>query len=175
MPRPPLDQTPIYGPKGPPLTVKQSANRAGVSVPQYWKTVDLGVFPAPVYPSPRSPRWFGPEIDAALEKQRRLPRENKRIRAEYIIAQRNEVLEFARQNEIALEYSAVDALSADDLRKLHKAARKAQSTKFIDIAQSLELRARTSLEVDVAAGKTGQVTSDSKAARGGPAAIRHRT
>lgn len=36
MARPPLDSTPIYGPNGPPLTAKQAAARAGLSLPHFW-------------------------------------------------------------------------------------------------------------------------------------------
>lgn len=75
MARPPLDSTPIDGPNGPPLTAKQAAARAGLSLPHFWKQVAAGAYPQPFYASPRNPRWFGGEIDTANERRRMLPRE----------------------------------------------------------------------------------------------------
>lgn len=88
MARPPLDHTPQFGPKGPPLTPRQAAERAGLSIPHFWKQVASGHFPAPFYPSPRNPRWYGPEIDAANEARRMLPRDAKLARNKRAAARR---------------------------------------------------------------------------------------
>lgn len=58
-----------------PLTTKEAARAAGLSVPAFWRAVREQRLPAPVYPASRAPRWFGSEIRAALLKTRSLPSE----------------------------------------------------------------------------------------------------
>lgn len=52
----------------------------GVSLPTFWRMVATGRLPAPFYPSPRAPRWYGSELRAALEATRQLPRDAMAIR-----------------------------------------------------------------------------------------------
>jgi predicted DNA-binding transcriptional regulator AlpA len=98
MARPALDNTPIYGPNGPPLNPVQSAARAGVSVPHWWKLVAAGEYPPPFYPSPRNPRWYGSEIDEANEKRRMLPRYAKLMRARRAAARQRAQEEHPAEN-----------------------------------------------------------------------------
>lgn len=58
-----------------PLTAKEAAPVAGLSLPAFWRAVREKRLPAPVYPAPRAPRWYPSEIRAALLKTRALPSE----------------------------------------------------------------------------------------------------
>lgn len=58
-----------------PLPPRAAARAAGLSLPSLWRAVAAGRLPAPVYPSPKAPRWFASEIRSALEATRQLPRE----------------------------------------------------------------------------------------------------
>ena len=64
----------------PPLTAREAAAQAGLSVPAFWRGVGAGRLPKPVYPAPRAPRWFPSELRAALEVTRTLPAEAKAAR-----------------------------------------------------------------------------------------------
>ena len=50
------------------------------SLAAVWKGVAAGRLPAPVYPTPRSPRWYLDEVHAALAATRALPAEAKAAR-----------------------------------------------------------------------------------------------
>lgn len=67
------------------LTAAQCASVAGVHVATFWAGVTAGRFPKPVYPAPKTPRWYLDEIESALEATRSLPSEAKARR----IARRN--------------------------------------------------------------------------------------
>jgi predicted DNA-binding transcriptional regulator AlpA len=64
------------------LTAEQSAAETGLSLAAFWKGVAAERFPAPVYPAPRAPRWRLSELNAALERTRALPSEQKAKRRE---------------------------------------------------------------------------------------------
>jgi predicted DNA-binding transcriptional regulator AlpA len=67
-------------PDDPLLTARQSAAEAGVSLPAFWRGVAHHLFPQPVYPLPRAPRWFRSELRAAIEARRMPPHEAKAAR-----------------------------------------------------------------------------------------------
>jgi len=60
-----------------PLPPKQAAQEVGLSIAAFWRAVAAGRLPAPVYPSPRTPRWFRSELRSALEATRALPASQK--------------------------------------------------------------------------------------------------
>jgi predicted DNA-binding transcriptional regulator AlpA len=70
----------IDGAADPLLPPKAAAVEVGLSLPAYWKAVAAGLFPAPCYPSPRSPRWFRSELIAAVQSRRMLPAAAKEAR-----------------------------------------------------------------------------------------------
>jgi predicted DNA-binding transcriptional regulator AlpA len=55
------------------LPPKTAAAAVGLSLPAFWKQVREARLPAPLYPSPRSPRWVLAELREALLKTRCLP------------------------------------------------------------------------------------------------------
>lgn len=57
------------------LNAKHAAEHVGLSIAAFWRQVSERRLPAPVYPSPRAPRWYQHELDAALEATRSTPRE----------------------------------------------------------------------------------------------------
>jgi predicted DNA-binding transcriptional regulator AlpA len=57
------------------LPAREAAEEVGLSLAGFWRAVARGRLPAPVYPSPKSPRWRASELRAALEATRALPRE----------------------------------------------------------------------------------------------------
>lgn len=63
-----------------PVSVKAVAAAAGISIPAVWKQVATGRLPRPIYPCPRSPRWYLSEIRIALAATRALPSEAKAAR-----------------------------------------------------------------------------------------------
>lgn len=63
-----------------PLTAREAAVAAGLSLSAFWRAVSDGRLPAPVYPLPRAPRWFASEMRAAMLKTRALPAEAKAAR-----------------------------------------------------------------------------------------------
>lgn len=62
------------------MDTRQAAEFVGLSLAAFWRAVGSGRLPAPMYPSPRSPRWFADELKAAMEATRALPREQKQTR-----------------------------------------------------------------------------------------------
>ena len=66
-----MSHVPIYGPLGPPLNAAQGAARLGMSKSTFLRAVKGGILPAPFYPSPRSARWYGTELDEAILKTRK--------------------------------------------------------------------------------------------------------
>lgn len=62
------------------LKVPETAKRLGVSIPTVYAMVDRGVLPAPVYPTPSTPRFIEQEVEAALERTRTMPRDAKAAR-----------------------------------------------------------------------------------------------
>lgn len=64
----------------PALDAKQSAAAVGVSLVTFWRGVASGRLPSPVYPSPRTPRWFHSELREAVLATRALPSEQKDAR-----------------------------------------------------------------------------------------------
>ncbi len=70
-----------------PLTAREAAAQAGLSVPAFWRGVGAGRLPKPIYPAPRAPRWFPSELRAALEATRALPAEAKAARRAARLAQ----------------------------------------------------------------------------------------
>jgi len=48
------------------LTVKQVARRLAVSVRSVWRYARAGRLPAPLYPTPRSPRWRLADLERFL-------------------------------------------------------------------------------------------------------------
>jgi predicted DNA-binding transcriptional regulator AlpA len=63
-----------------PLPPPKAAALVGLSVPTFYKAVRSGWLPAPIYPSPHSPRWFPNELLAAVEKTRALPDDHRAAR-----------------------------------------------------------------------------------------------
>jgi predicted DNA-binding transcriptional regulator AlpA len=59
----------------PMMTASASANMFGIGLPAFWRGVRERRFPAPVYVTSRSPRWFQSELLAAVRRQRMLPME----------------------------------------------------------------------------------------------------
>jgi len=55
------------------LPPKAAAAAVGLSLPAFWKQVRDARLPAPLYPSPRSPRWVLAELHEALLRTRCLP------------------------------------------------------------------------------------------------------
>jgi excisionase family DNA binding protein len=53
------------------LTIKQVARRLAVSVRSVWRHVRSGRLPAPLYPTPRAPRWRRTDLERFLEAERR--------------------------------------------------------------------------------------------------------
>jgi predicted DNA-binding transcriptional regulator AlpA len=66
------------------LTAKDAATEAGLSLPGFWKAVDAGRIPHPLYPASRAPRWRLSEIVRALENTRARPRDQKAARAKVV-------------------------------------------------------------------------------------------
>ena len=75
-------------PDDPPLNARQSAAEVGVSLPAFWRGVADGLFPQPVYPLPRAPRWFRSELRTAIEARRMSPHEAKAARRRAKLASR---------------------------------------------------------------------------------------
>ena len=59
----------------PPMTAKQAAAMVGITLSAFWRAVGAERLPAPVYPLPKAPRWYGSELRVALEATRQLPRD----------------------------------------------------------------------------------------------------
>ena len=53
-------------PSDTPLTARQAAPEAGLSLAAFWRAVRDGRLPAPCYVLPRAPRWYASEIRAAI-------------------------------------------------------------------------------------------------------------
>jgi predicted DNA-binding transcriptional regulator AlpA len=70
------------------LNAKESALEVGLSMPAFWKSVDAGRLPRPLYPASRAPRWRRSEIIAVLEMTRARPRDQKAARMEQAHARR---------------------------------------------------------------------------------------
>jgi predicted DNA-binding transcriptional regulator AlpA len=64
------------------LAAKEAAAEVRLSLPAFWKQVAGGRLPAPVYPSPRAPRWLRSELRAAVMGTRALPRDQSVARNE---------------------------------------------------------------------------------------------
>lgn len=62
------------------LSAKQGADLYGICLAAFWQGVAAGRIPTPVYPMPRSPRWFRAELLAALKATRALPSAAKAAR-----------------------------------------------------------------------------------------------
>lgn len=71
-----------YIPTDPLLMAEQAAVEVGLSLPGFWKAVQAGRLPAPLYPLGRAPRWRLSELKASLEKTRALPSQQKQTRRE---------------------------------------------------------------------------------------------
>jgi predicted DNA-binding transcriptional regulator AlpA len=56
------------------LPAREAADEVGLSLAGFWRAVAAGRLPAPLYPSPKTPRWRASELRAALEQTRCLPR-----------------------------------------------------------------------------------------------------
>jgi predicted DNA-binding transcriptional regulator AlpA len=69
-----------YRPSDPLLIAEQAAAEVSLSLPGFWKAVQAGRLPAPVYPLPRAPRWFASELRAALQTTRAKPCDQKAAR-----------------------------------------------------------------------------------------------
>lgn len=63
-----------------PLSAKMAAEHAGLSLGAFWRAVTTKRLPAPVYPSPRAPRWFPSELREALQRTRAWPCDQKAAR-----------------------------------------------------------------------------------------------
>jgi predicted DNA-binding transcriptional regulator AlpA len=59
----------------PMMTASASADMFGIGLPAFWRSVRERRFPAPVYVTSRSPRWFLSELLDAVHRQRMLPME----------------------------------------------------------------------------------------------------
>jgi predicted DNA-binding transcriptional regulator AlpA len=57
------------------IEAKAAAEAAGLSLAAFWRSVESGRLPAPVYPASRAPRWYLSEIYEALEATRQKPRD----------------------------------------------------------------------------------------------------
>jgi predicted DNA-binding transcriptional regulator AlpA len=57
------------------LPAREAAEEVGLSLAGFWRAEAAGRLPAPLYPSPKTPRWRASELRAALEATRCLPRE----------------------------------------------------------------------------------------------------
>ena len=64
-----------------PLGAREAAALLNMSLAGFWKGVRLKRLPDPVYPLPRSPRWFPSELREALLKTRAAPAEQAAARA----------------------------------------------------------------------------------------------
>ena len=64
----------------PVLTVQDIGKRYTLHASTVWAMVNSGALPAPFYPVPRSPRWLLSEVKAAIESNRRTPREARAAR-----------------------------------------------------------------------------------------------
>jgi predicted DNA-binding transcriptional regulator AlpA len=62
------------------LPPKTAAAVVGLSLPAFWTQVRDARLPAPLYPSPRSPKWVLAELREALLKTRCLPRDAMAVR-----------------------------------------------------------------------------------------------
>jgi len=56
------------------LPPREAAERLGISLASFWRQVARGALPAPLYPSPRTPRWRLAELLAVVERTRARPR-----------------------------------------------------------------------------------------------------
>jgi predicted DNA-binding transcriptional regulator AlpA len=56
-----------------PLTARQAALEAGLSLAAFWRAVAASRLPDPVYPLPKAPRWFRGEIRDAMMQLRMKP------------------------------------------------------------------------------------------------------
>ncbi len=57
------------------VTVREVAERLGISVPSVWRGVSTGRLPSPSYPVPQAARWDLEELDRAMEALKAMPRE----------------------------------------------------------------------------------------------------
>jgi predicted DNA-binding transcriptional regulator AlpA len=72
----------------PPMTAKQAAAMVGITVSAFWRAVGAERLPAPVYPLPKAPRWFGSELRAALDATRAMPRDQMAARRTALLKRR---------------------------------------------------------------------------------------
>lgn len=49
------------------MTIDQASTYVGMSTRWVWREVSAGRFPAPVRPTPRTPRWRRVDLDAWVE------------------------------------------------------------------------------------------------------------
>jgi predicted DNA-binding transcriptional regulator AlpA len=72
------------------LPPKAAAVESGLSLAAFWRQVRDGRLPAPLYPSPRSPRWVRAELREALLQTRCRPgdRPTARIRGRALVKDR---------------------------------------------------------------------------------------
>lgn len=62
-------------PDDPLLTAAEAAAERRQALSTFWRDVKAGCVPAPIYVSPRAPRWRRSELRAALEALRQKPTE----------------------------------------------------------------------------------------------------
>jgi predicted DNA-binding transcriptional regulator AlpA len=69
-----------------PVDAKKAAQLCGLSDATFQRGVKTGWLPLPVYPMPRSPRWFPSELRAAMLRRRKTPTEAKEERRQARLA-----------------------------------------------------------------------------------------
>src|SRR5688572_25548163 len=65
-----------YVPDDPLLTAAEAALESGRALSTFWRDIKAELLPAPIYVTPRSPRWRRSEVRAAVEACRRAGRGN---------------------------------------------------------------------------------------------------
>jgi predicted DNA-binding transcriptional regulator AlpA len=69
-----------YEPPDPLLTAEEAATEVHLSLAAFWRSVQAGRLPRPLYPASRAPRWRRSELHTALDRTRALPAVQKASR-----------------------------------------------------------------------------------------------